>query len=839
MRGRTSMRRWAARAAVVTLVLLYAPGAQAREVCDPVIDAAFAGSVSVPLAGAGRPSNDLTGAALSAADASYEFTVNGVSFRFDSLSAQALDPTGGDGLLSFGFGTGNGVALTVSPPVPALGLWGYEGDGCPGATYTGSGGSQLSTAQSCDGGSGCAATQASPTFFGAADLGSIGAVQVFLPDTVFTVTELVFVPVVPPGGEADLRVEKSEDGGQVFVRNGDPIAYSVDVSNDGPDASEGVVVADFMPAGTFADAVHDGQGTASFDPDTDVLVLAEPELGSGDMLSLAIDATAPASRQDFSCHQRLVNVAITSADTGDPNRANDVDVHTLFFDVASVQGTGEICDDGIDNDCDGRTDCQDQTCSCRPTLLPLPGGDSNPLCAPLLGSGLVRDERGDLRHCGPAPSHACTVPRGECGGVTVPPACCDAELFSDPQAIFTLSECDVGVPGCAPVDPNYKEAIPGVNIEGYGYTEAGETLTYILHYENIGNADALDVEVIDVLDLDLDDTTLVIADGGVYDPVTRTLRWTDPVVPPATPRNVRFSVAVRADAEPGTRVRNVATIVFPNASPPTRIDTNFVEHVVPDPSLVIEPELSVLSCTETPAGSGLWRVQLGNEGHGFAYDVVATLVDPPPALTVTDGSARFSHPDDPADGSFTTVIPATITESSDTVAFQTLTPEDPCSALLWRFEWTDLAGGSDTMERREEPDDDGDAVADPRDNCPGVPNPRQEDTDGDGVGDACAPASPPCDVDEDGDVDSHDVDAIFAARGETPTSPDDPRDANGDGVIGINDARLCVLACTLPECAVPPPPACGLLGIEPFAVLAFLRRRPRPRREGEEEGGSR
>lgn len=57
-----------------------------------------------------------------------------------------------------------------------------------------------------------------------------------------------------------------------------------------------------------------------------------------------------------------------------------------------------------------------------------------------------------------------------------------------------------------PGDPNFKEPISGVTIEGYGYTEAGLTITYILHYENVG------------------------------------------------------------------------TIVFPNAVPPTRIDTNFVEH---------------------------------------------------------------------------------------------------------------------------------------------------------------------------------------------------------------------------------------------------------------------
>ncbi len=58
-----------------------------------------------------------------------------------------------------------------------------------------------------------------------------------------------------------------------------------------------------------------------------------------------------------------------------------------------------------------------------------------------------------------------------------------------------------------------------------------------------------------------------------------------------------------------------------------------------------------------------------------------------------------------------------------------------------------------------------------------------------------------CDIDTDGDVDRDDINAIFSARG-TAASPGDPRDINGDGVITINDGRLCVLQCTLPRCAI-------------------------------------
>jgi hypothetical protein len=57
-----------------------------------------------------------------------------------------------------------------------------------------------------------------------------------------------------------------------------------------------------------------------------------------------------------------------------------------------------------------------------------------------------------------------------------------------------------------------------------------------------------------------------------------------------------------------------------------------------------------------------------------------------------------------------------------------------------------------------------------------------------------------CDIDGDGEVSRKDIDAILGARG-TQATPADSRDADGDGVITVNDARICVLACTKPECA--------------------------------------
>jgi len=89
-------------------------------------------------------------------------------------------------------------------------------------------------------------------------------------------------------------------------------------------------------------------------------------------------------------------------------------------------------------------------------------------------------------------------------------------------------------------------------------------------------------------------------------------------------------------------------------------------------------------------------------------------------------------------------------------------------------------------------DQDGDGVGDVCDNCVDVFNPGQEDSNGNGVGDACE-ASARCDVDSDGDIDRTDIRSILRARNQPASGPDDPRDADGDGIITGHDAKLCII----------------------------------------------
>jgi hypothetical protein len=56
-----------------------------------------------------------------------------------------------------------------------------------------------------------------------------------------------------------------------------------------------------------------------------------------------------------------------------------------------------------------------------------------------------------------------------------------------------------------------------------------------------------------------------------------------------------------------------------------------------------------------------------------------------------------------------------------------------------------------------------------------------------------------CDVNGDGQVNVDDMNEIFAAIG-TAVSAGSPFDPNGDGMVTINDARLCALMCTKSNC---------------------------------------
>ena len=96
-----------------------------------------------------------------------------------------------------------------------------------------------------------------------------------------------FVPGLAPTEDADLEIEKSETRGPMGrALDGEPLHYSLDVANLGPDAARDLHVLDFLPP----DVPFIASSGGVHDSSTNVVSWFPGDLAAGDSLGLAVDA---------------------------------------------------------------------------------------------------------------------------------------------------------------------------------------------------------------------------------------------------------------------------------------------------------------------------------------------------------------------------------------------------------------------------------------------------------------------------------------------------------------------------------------------------------------------
>jgi uncharacterized repeat protein (TIGR01451 family) len=164
-----------------------------------------------------------------------------------------------------------------------------------------------------------------------------------------------------------------------------------------------------------------------------------------------------------------------------------------------------------------------------------------------------------------------------------------------------------------------------------GDVSPGDTLNYTINYENEGEGDAYGVYITDTLEEDLDDSMLVVNDGGKYDPATRTITWFIGELLSKQTGSVTFVVNVKSDAQDGSEVINFATVYFPSVPETTRTNgtvnmvTTSIDNVPPTTLLSATPlandagwnnsDVTIhLTATDNEGGSGVKEIHYNLTG---------------------------------------------------------------------------------------------------------------------------------------------------------------------------------------------------------------------------------
>jgi len=197
----------------------------------------------------------------------------------------------------------------------------------------------------------------------------------------------------------------------------------------------------------------------------------------------------------------------------------------------------------------------------------------------------------------------------------------------------------ISIPSCEPhLKPRTAEVRTGgdpneKSVDSNGDVIPGQKITYTIDCENVGTGTAYGVFILDTLDINLDEATLVINNGGSYSSVSRLLSWDIGTLPPQGKGSVTFSVNVKNGLPSGTDIINRADVYFPSVPEitPTNPIVSTVKAIAADPKTVETTAGTPVSITLTGRDSG---------SHALTYRITTplqygTLTGTPPNVTYT------------------------------------------------------------------------------------------------------------------------------------------------------------------------------------------------------------
>jgi parallel beta-helix repeat protein len=379
-------------------------------------------------------------------------------------------------------------------------------------------------------------------------------------------------------------------------------------------------------------------------------------------------------------------------------------------------------------------------------------------------------------------------------------------------------------------DPNIKYGVEG-------YVLAGQKLDYAVEFENVGKGIAYGVYFTDLLDEDLNDSTIEIGEvisisndtaknntvigDGTYNPQTRTVTWRvwggiHSAIGPGEGGIADLNISVNSNATRGTKIINYAKIEFPSV--PQTTPTNSLSAVVAeygiegngicncstcmDCSAALDDDINCYSkvkltanlanqsgtCIDNPENFNgkVFDCQghiIEGAGNGFGIYLNEKTNNQIANCNIT-GFDIGAYLENSTQNIIVNNIICSNTYQNISGNSSNFGLNNTCDSATWNDTGTTGCTYACTVQ-----DTDGDGIPDNLDNCPNDANPGQDDSDNDGLGDVCDPHPIPGDVNGDCVVNIFDLALVGIAYGSLPGgsqwNPD--ADLTNDGKINIFD----------------------------------------------------
>ncbi|WP_307814458.1 ricin-type beta-trefoil lectin domain protein [Glycomyces sp. YM15] len=482
--------------------------------------------------------------------------------------------------------------------------------------------------------------------------------------------------VTPDVGEAvaDLVLSKQTTT-DTPIAPGETFTYLIGVANDGPSTATGAVVTDTLPSALGFVASDSGcVGTAGEYGGT--VTCAAGTLGAGDEADLLVTVRLDPAYVGTGADAAVTNSAVVSADTADPDSANNddtvglpggtaaaasADVSVLKHKVtAGTVAPGEPVTYTIAVDNDGPSTAVDvDAVDTLPTGMTFA---SSPHGCTVSGQTVTCPRIVSL-----APGSATAfevvayVDAGYAGDGAdlVNEAAAFSQNTADPDSGNNTDSSQLPLGGLAPASADL--SVTKSSAADAGHVSPGETFTYTLTVTNSGPSDAADVAVTDVLP---DSVAFVSADDctGVEGELGGTVSCgpLGALAAASGSNTVDFVVTVRLDPSysgTGTDVVNAATVASATADPNGANDSTNLAGV---------PALAAGSADLAVAKTVVGTPEIA-PGETFDFSIGTTNLGPSTAVnpTLTDtlgaGMSWESYPSDcVVDGQILTCPPSAL-----------------------------------------------------------------------------------------------------------------------------------------------------------------------------------